>query len=631
MILGALLLTHGVVGGPPPPGWQVTGFGRGGVLATNATVEYDAGTWNIKTGPTRSAIVCKSLSGDVSVVMKLTDASGQPNARIGIMTWSSLALTAGKAGLILDPQGQKLYFTWDEASDRPQLYANFLQGEGVGFPVWLKLTRSGSYISASYSKDGQDWRAVGMPVKTFWAGKRPEIFAGIYAEGVCEQRLTNLEISPAAALTLPPPVPEGWNVEVHGQPEFVGEVRHADGQWTLAGGSARGRGGYHNVTALKAVPAKVQLTARIRTADLSDPRAGGGLLLHAHDVDAGILTYPAGGKLMLFTRQSSTGRLLQNRTVPLPSTLAGRAEALLRLALVDARVAAFHSADGNAWTQVGENLSVNELAADVSGGMELYSDSGSRSVISVRFESFQADPITTLPGPAPLPPPTVAAKAPAPAPSFPVVAQPTPAPRPTYGGSLPAPRRSSGFPFVGLLCVGAVILVLVTLFLIKPFNRLVYLRNRTLKAWSQIDVQLKRRHDLVLNYVEVVRGYAKHESGTLEGVARARSAAASATTVGERARAEAVLNATMQSLYAVVEANPQLKADQHFLSLQANLKETEDKLASARNEYNEEVLTYNTNVQSFPTNLIAWVFRFKQRDFFEVKEVEQREAPKAGI
>lgn len=612
--------------GPLPPGWQAAAFGRGGALVTNASVEYDSGTWNVKTGPTRSAIVSQNLSGDVSVVMKLTDASGQANAHLGIMMWSSLALTAGKAGLVVDPTGQKIYFSWDEATDRAQLWANYIQAEGLGFPVWLKLTRSGSYFAGYYSKDGQEWRAVGVPVKTFWAGKRPEIVAGVYGDGVCEQRFTDLLISASRGLTFPAPLPEGWKMDLQGQPAFVGEVREESGTWTLAGASPIGRGGYHNVTALKSVSAKVQLTAKIRVADLSDPRAGGGLLLSAHDIDAGIMAYPAGGKLVIFTRQNSTGRALQNRTIPIPSTLTGKAEGYLRLALVEGRVAGFYGATPNEMTPVGDVLTVNELAADVSGGMELSGGSGSRLTATVRFEDFQAQDITTLPGQ------PVAAQVAAVNSTSPRVQ--TQSPRPTtapvsYPVSYPAPRRSSGLG--GIIVTLIFFLVVIALVLIKPFNRLVYLRNRARKGWAQIDVQLKRRHDLIGNYVETVKGYAKHESGTLEGVARARSAAANATSVGDRAKAEATLNVTMRSLYAVVEAYPQLKADQHFLALQGNLKDTEDKLAGARNDYNEEVMIYNTGVQSFPTNLIAMIFRFKERDFFEVSAEQERESPKAAI
>ena len=621
----ALALIHfptATFGGPPPRDWQISGFGARWVLVTNAVVDYDAGTWNVKPAARSHAIVCKSLSGDFSVVMKITDATGAGTTRIGIMTWSSLAITAGKAGLMTDPQGQKIYFTWDEASDRGGIYANFVQMEGLGFPLWLRLTRSGSSFSAHYSKDGTEWRQVGVPVKTFWAGKRPEMYAGAYNDGN-EARFTNLEITKPAEVPAST-LPEGWTSEVQGQPAFVGEARHADGKWTLAGATASGRGGYHNVTAMRSVPSKVQLTVKVRLADLSDPYAGGGLLLSAHGIDVGMLAMPAGGKMQFYSRQSSTGRGLQSRTTPIPATLVGQAEAYLRLALVDGRVAGFFGASTNGMTQVGEVLTVTELAADVSGGLEMFCNSGSRTMSAASFEDFQAEPITALPG---QPLPAVRDPQIDTLPKTPPVARQTP---PTQYPTYPEPRRSSsgGSALGGFLCVGAIIIGLLTVFLIKPFNRLVYLRNRVKKAWAQIDVQLKRRHDLILNYVEAVKGYAKHESGTLEGVAKARSAAVNATSVDEKAKAEAALNASMRSIYAVVESYPELKANQNFLSLQGQLRETEDKLAGARNEYNEDVLTYNTQVQSFPTNIIALVFRFKASDFFELKEADQREAPK---
>ena len=611
-------------GGALPPDWQVTGFGNGGRMIRDATVEFDNDTWNIKTGPSQSAIVCKGFSGDTSVVLKITDATGQPNAHIGIMMWSSLAPTAGKAGLVLDPQGQHLYFSWDEASDRPQLYGNFIECEGIGFPLWLKLTRSGSYFLASYSKDGEKWRPVGVPIKTFWAGERPEVFAGLYADGVCEERVTHLQATAAPATTLPEPLPNNWNVNIHGEPDYTGQAKYADGEWTLAGVSTSGRGGYHNVTVLKSVPAAVQLVAKIQTSDLSDPRSGGGLLLSAHGLDVGIMAFPAGGTLVFFTRQSIDGHALQSRNVPIHSAMVGQAVAFLRLALVDGKVGAFYGTDTNDWTQVGETAPLNEMAADVTGGMELYSVSDSHFVSTVSFDDFQASAITA--------PPVNQESHPNAIPAWMVKEQgfrPGYIYWPGYGQKpsdskyfstwdefhkrdveiagitnppppTPTPPATTHF-MSGLIVWGVIIIIVGTIFcIIKPFNRLVYLRNRTSKAWSQIDVQLKRRHDLILNYIEVVKGYAKHERSTLEGVTRARAAAVNANTVEERARAEAALNATMRSLYAVVEAYPELKANHNFLALQDNLIITEDKLAVARNGYNEEVLPYNTTVQSFP-------------------------------
>ncbi len=652
--------TKSAVSGVPPPDWQVTGFGYGGRLVTNATVEFVNDTWNIKTGPSRSAIIYKDFDGDVSTVLEITDATGQPNAHIGIMIWSSLAPTAGKAGLVLDPQGQHLYFSWDEASDRPQFYGNFIQCEGIGFPVWLKLTRSGSYFLASYSKDGEEWHSIGVPIKTFWAGDRPELFAGIYADGICEERVTHLQVTPAPATTMPESLPNNWNVGIHGEPDYAGHAKYADGKWILAGANTSGRGGYHNVTVLEPVSSEAELFAKIQTSDLSDPRSGGGLLLSAHGLNVGIMAFPSGGTLAFFTRQAVDGRTLQSRNVPIPSVMMGQAGAFLRLTLVDGKIAAFYGTDTNNWTQVGETPPLNEMAADVTGGMELYSTSGSHFSSTVSFDDFEVYSITA--------PKQEARSNPIPAwmvqkqgfrPSYiywPGYGQkpsdakffstwddfrkrnteitgqsnpPTPTQPPTPP---PTVKLASGRPLIGLLVWGIIILIVGAIFcIIKPFNRLVYLRNRTSKAWSQIDVQLKRRHDLILNYIEVVKGYAKHESSTLERVTRARAAAVNASTVEERAKAEATLNTTMRSLYGVVESYPELKANQNFLSLQQNLTDTEDKLAAARNAYNEEVLPYNTTVQSFPTNVVAFVFRFKDCKFFEIKEAEQRETPKAGM
>ncbi len=192
------------------------------------------------------------------------------------------------------------------------------------------------------------------------------------------------------------------------------------------------------------------------------------------------------------------------------------------------------------------------------------------------------------------------------------------------------------------MIIPGIILVLILLFVFRKvlrvflspvatYNDLVTLRNTVQNAWAQIDVQLKRRHDLISNYVEIVKGYAKHERGTLEEVAKARSRAAGATTMAERSDAENALASTMKSLYAVVESYPELKANQNFIALQHNLTETENILAGKRETYNNTVLTYNNRVQRFPTNLFAKVFRFKVRDFFELKSETEREAPKASL
>ena len=179
-----------------------------------------------------------------------------------------------------------------------------------------------------------------------------------------------------------------------------------------------------------------------------------------------------------------------------------------------------------------------------------------------------------------------------------------------------------------ILLIPVALVVLVLLWVGGAYNGLVRLRNQLENAWAQIDVQLKRRHDLIPNLVETVKGYAKHESGTLEKVIQARNMAVNAKTVGDRAEAENVLTGALKSLFAVAEAYPDLKANQEFMRLQEELTSTENKVAFARQFYNDSVMTYNTQIQVFPTNLIASMFSFGHRDFFEVKAEDEREAPK---
>lgn len=181
-------------------------------------------------------------------------------------------------------------------------------------------------------------------------------------------------------------------------------------------------------------------------------------------------------------------------------------------------------------------------------------------------------------------------------------------------------------------CVGIVlllVLVVVATF-IAMYNRLVVLRNRVDNAWSQIDVQLKRRYDLIPNLVETVKGYAAHERETLERVVQARNMAISATGVREQGEAENMLTGALKSLFAVSEAYPDLKANQNFLMLQEELSGTEGKIAYARQFYNDSVMSLNTAEQSFPTNVIAGMFGFTPRDYFEI-EVAAREAPKVSF
>jgi len=182
-----------------------------------------------------------------------------------------------------------------------------------------------------------------------------------------------------------------------------------------------------------------------------------------------------------------------------------------------------------------------------------------------------------------------------------------------------------------LLLVLVALVFVVLLWIAGAYNGLVRLRNQLENAWAQIDVQLKRRHDLIPNLVETVKGYAAHERGTLEAVIQARNMAVSAKTVGERAEAENVLTGALKSLFAVAEAYPDLKANQNFLALQEELTSTENKISFSRQFYNDTVMTYNTRIQVFPTNFIANMFRFAPHDFFEVKAEEEREAPKVSF
>jgi len=171
------------------------------------------------------------------------------------------------------------------------------------------------------------------------------------------------------------------------------------------------------------------------------------------------------------------------------------------------------------------------------------------------------------------------------------------------------------------------ILVVVALFVIGIYNNLVALRNRVKNAWSQIDVQLKRRHDLIPNLVETVKGYAGHEKQTLQDVIEARSKAVSATGPAEASRAETELSSALGRLMVIVEQYPNLKANTNFLALQEELTSTENKIGFARQHYNDSVMTYNTKIQSFPQNVMAGMFGFGQEAFFEIEDTKEREAP----
>jgi LemA protein len=170
---------------------------------------------------------------------------------------------------------------------------------------------------------------------------------------------------------------------------------------------------------------------------------------------------------------------------------------------------------------------------------------------------------------------------------------------------------------VGWLVVALIIVLIVALMLM--YNRLVRLRNQIEAAWSQIDVQLKRRYDLIPNLVETVKGYAAHERETFEAVTRARQQAAGATGVEDQAQAENMLTQALRQLFAVAEAYPQLKANENFLELQEELTGTEGRIAFARQFYNERVLAYDNSLESFPSSLIAGAFGFKPNPYFETE------------
>src|SRR5918995_502649 len=175
------------------------------------------------------------------------------------------------------------------------------------------------------------------------------------------------------------------------------------------------------------------------------------------------------------------------------------------------------------------------------------------------------------------------------------------------------------------IVIGVVALLVVGLILL--YNRLVNLRNRVENAWAQVDVQLKRRYDLIPNLVETVKGYAAHERETFEAVTQARARAQQAGNPAEAAQAEGILGAALGRLLAVAEAYPELQADENFRQLQTELSETENRVAVSRQVYNDTVLTYNNTVQTFPGLVLAGPFGFSIREFFDVEEEAQREAP----
>ncbi len=181
---------------------------------------------------------------------------------------------------------------------------------------------------------------------------------------------------------------------------------------------------------------------------------------------------------------------------------------------------------------------------------------------------------------------------------------------------------------LGLLAIPAALI----LWLVGIFNGLVRLRNRVKNAWSQIDVQLKRRHDLIPNLIETCKGYMKHERETFEAITKARNLAAqSSGGVADQANAENQLSQALSNFYVVVENYPDLKANTNFLQVQEELTSTENKIGFARQFYNDETMKFNTKIEMFPSNIVAGMFNFKQAEFFEIEEAKEREVPKVSF
>ena len=183
---------------------------------------------------------------------------------------------------------------------------------------------------------------------------------------------------------------------------------------------------------------------------------------------------------------------------------------------------------------------------------------------------------------------------------------------------------------VPILVIGIVALIMLV-YTISVYNGLITLRNRTQEAWSDIEVQMKRRYDLIPNLVETVKGYAAHESGTLEKVIQARNMAMSVKPgdVKKAAESENILSGALKSIFALSENYPTLQANTNFLELQRELRDTEDKIQAARRFYNGNVLTLNTRIEQFPTNILALAFNFQRKDFFELDSAEAAQARQA--
>lgn len=184
---------------------------------------------------------------------------------------------------------------------------------------------------------------------------------------------------------------------------------------------------------------------------------------------------------------------------------------------------------------------------------------------------------------------------------------------------------------MGIFLIFIIILAVALVVAIGIYNRLVTCRNRCDNAWAQVDVQLRRRYDLIPNLVETVKGYAKHEREVFEKVTQARSQAIKADNVKAQEEAENMLSGTLKTLFAVAENYPELKANQNFLMLQEELAGTEGKIAYARQFYNDMVYKFNTQQQVFPSNIIAGMFGFKEKEYFEIEEMEAREPVKVNF
>jgi len=182
-----------------------------------------------------------------------------------------------------------------------------------------------------------------------------------------------------------------------------------------------------------------------------------------------------------------------------------------------------------------------------------------------------------------------------------------------------------------ILIVVIVVLVLLALWAVLLYNGLVQKRNRVDNSWAQVEVQLKRRHDLVPNLVETVKGYAAHERGTFDSVTQARAAATSAQGPAATGAAEGMLSQALGRLFAIAEAYPELKANQNFLDLQGQLRDTEYKIAISRQVYNDTVLTFNNSIQVFPAVTVAGALGFSRREFFEIDDAAERAAPQVSF